>query len=207
MSNGRSSCTPTCPRTRRTSACGGRSNTSCGSTQTIPTPPGTSAWRRSRIPPTEEVFTTPDPERTEGTVTSTKPLVLRDGTIIRGLRVRFEGGSAVEVEADEGGAALRSQLDVDAEARRLGELALVDNEGRIGPLGTIFYDTLLDENAASHLAFGSGFPFLVGDEHASRVNESDTHLDFMIGSPELDVDGITLDGERVSILRGGSWQI
>jgi|SRR5579862_1832847 len=157
--------------------------------------------------PSEEVFTTPDPERTEGTVTSTKPLVLRDGTIIRGLRVRFEGGSAVEVEADEGGAALRSQLDVDAEARRLGELALVDNEGRIGPLGTIFYDTLLDENAASHLAFGSGFPFLVGDEHASRVNESDTHLDFMIGSPELDVDGITLDGERVSILRGGSWQI
>src|SRR5579862_1125109 len=82
--------------------------------------------------PTEEVFTTPDPVRTEGTVRSTKPLVLRDGTVIRGLRVRFEGGSAVELDADEGAAALRSQLAVDREALRLGELALVDNQGRIG---------------------------------------------------------------------------
>src|SRR5439155_13876517 len=122
--------------------------------------------------PTEEVFTTPDPVRTAGKVASTKPLVLRDGTIIRGLRVAFEDGVATKVEADENGEALRSQLTLDEQALRLGELALVDRQGRIGPLGTVFYDTLLDENAASHIAFGSGFPFLVDDEYAGCVNES-----------------------------------
>jgi aminopeptidase len=157
--------------------------------------------------PTEEVFTTPDPARTSGRVTSTKPLVLRDGTIIRGLRVRFEDGVAVEVEADENAGALRSQLAFDDDALRLGELALVDRAGRIGPLGTVFYDTLLDENAASHVAFGSGFPFLVDDEYVERVNESGIHIDFMIGSPELEVDGVTADGERVPVLRQGNWQI
>jgi aminopeptidase len=168
--------------------------------------------RRDGLPhianlPTEEIFTSPDPERTEGHVTATKPLVLRDGTVISGLRVRFEGGSAVEVEADEGGAALRSQLAVDAGALRLGELALVDDQGRIGPLGTVFYDTLLDENAASHIAFGSGFPFSASEENRGRVNDSGTHIDFMVGSPELDVDGITPGGERVPVLRGGAWQV
>jgi aminopeptidase len=156
--------------------------------------------------PTEEVFTTPDPLRTEGHVTSTKPLVLQDGTIVRGLRVRFEGGTAVEVDADENAEALRSRLAADEGSLRLGELALVDRQGRIGPLGTVFYDTLLDENAASHIAFGSGFPFLVEDEDADRVNESSTHIDFMIGSPELEVDGVTADGARVPILREGDWQ-
>jgi aminopeptidase len=157
--------------------------------------------------PTEEIFTSPDPERTEGHVTSTKPLVLRDGTVIRGLRVRFEGGSAVEIEADEGAAALRSQVSVDPEGLRLGELALVDNQGRIGPLGTVFYDTLLDENAASHIALGSGFPFAIDEDARDRVNHSGTHIDFMIGSPEVDVDGVTASGERVPVLRGGSWQL
>jgi aminopeptidase len=157
--------------------------------------------------PTEEVFTTPDPQRTSGRVASTKPLVLRDGTIIRGLRVRFEDGVAVEVEADENGAALRSQLAIDDAALRLGELALVDGAGRIGPLGTVFYDTLLDENASSHIAFGSGFPFLVQGDDVARVNDSGTHIDFMIGSPELEVDGVTADGERVPVLRNGNWQI
>jgi aminopeptidase len=157
--------------------------------------------------PTEEVFTTPDPQRTSGHVTSTKPLVLRDGTIIRGLRVRFEDGVAIEIEADENAAALRSQLALDDDALRLGELALVDGAGRIGPLGTVFYDTLLDENAASHIAFGNGFPFLVEDDDVARVNESGIHIDFMIGSPELEVDGVTADGERVPVLRGGNWQI
>jgi aminopeptidase len=157
--------------------------------------------------PTEEVFTTPDPLRTEGHVTSTKPLVLDDGTIVRGLRVRFEGGTAVEVEADEHAEALRARLAVDAGGVRLGELALVDRQGRIGPLGTVFYDTLLDENAASHIAFGSGFPFLVEDEDLPRVNESRTHIDFMIGSPELEVDGIAANGERVPVMRGGDWQL
>ncbi len=157
--------------------------------------------------PTEEVFTTPDPLRTEGTVTATKPLVLQDGTIVRGLRVRFENGTAVEIDADEGADALRSRLSIDDGARRLGELALVDRQGRIGPLGTVFYDTLLDENAASHIAFGTGFPFLVEGDDVERVNESGTHIDFMIGSPALEVDGVTKDGERVPVLRGGDWQL
>jgi aminopeptidase len=157
--------------------------------------------------PTEEVFTTPDPKRTSGHVTSTKPLVLRDGTIIRGLRVRFEDGRAVEVDADENAEALRAQLTIDEGALRLGELALVDRHGRIGPLDTVFYDTLLDENAASHIALGSGFPFLVDESEAERVNSSGTHLDFMIGSPELEVDGVGANGERVPVLRGGDWQI
>jgi aminopeptidase len=157
--------------------------------------------------PTEEVFTTPDPLRTEGYVTSTRPLVLRDGTIVRGLRVRFEGGTAVEIEANENGGVLRSLLEIDEGARRLGELALVDRHGRIGPLGTVFYNTLLDENAASHIAFGSGFRFAVGEEDLPNVNQSAQHIDFMIGSPELEVDGITADGERVPVLRSGDWQI
>ena len=157
--------------------------------------------------PTEEVFTTPDPLRTEGHVTATRPLVLRDGTIISGLRVRFEGGTAVEIDADQNVEALRSQLAIDEGALRLGELALVDREGRIGPLDTVFFNTLLDENAASHIAFGSGFPFLVDDEDKGRVNLSGTHVDFMIGSPELDVDGVTAAGDRVPVLRNGSWQI
>jgi aminopeptidase len=157
--------------------------------------------------PTEEVFTTPDPLRTEGHVTATKPLVLRDGTIVRGLRVRFEGGVAVEIDADENGDALKGLLEIDEGAKRLGELALVDRHGRIGPLGTVFYNTLLDENAASHIAFGGGFAFLVDDDVVPRVNESAQHIDFMIGSPELDVDGMTAAGERVAVLRNGDWQV
>jgi len=157
--------------------------------------------------PTEEVFTTPDPLRTEGHVTSTMPLVLGDGTIIRGLKVRFEAGKAVEITADENAEALRAKLAVDDGGVHLGELALVDRHGRIGPLDTVFYDTLLDENARSHIALGSGFEFLVEDDDVARVNRSATHVDFMIGSPELEVDGVTADGERVPLLRGGDWQI
>ena len=157
--------------------------------------------------PTEEVFTTPDPARVDGHVTSTKPLALSDGTIVRGLRVRFEDGVAVEIEADENGGALRALLEIDEGAHRLGELALVDRHGRIGPLGTVFYNTLLDENAASHIAFGAGFPFLVDEEQAPRVNDSGQHVDFMVGSPELLLDGVTAAGERVPVLRSGEWQI
>jgi aminopeptidase len=157
--------------------------------------------------PTEEVFTTPDPERTTGHVTATKPLVFRDGTIVRGLRVRFENGRAVEIEADENAGALRSQMELDEGAARLGELALVDREGRIGPLETIFYDTLLDENPASHIALGNGFEFLVDERDAPRVNQSGMHVDFMIGSNELEVTGVTSAGDRVPILRGGMWRI
>ncbi|MGE5691195.1 MAG: aminopeptidase, partial [Pseudomonadota bacterium] len=156
----------------------------------------TSRWNHTRFAtvdghphhpnvPSEEVFTSPDPTRAEGWVESTKPLVLADGSVIRGLRVRFEDGRAVEIEADEGGETLRTRVDVDEGGRRLGEVALVDREGRIGPLGTIFYDTLLDENAASHLALGAGFPWAVGDADEANVNESAVHVDFMIGSDEV----------------------
>ncbi len=157
--------------------------------------------------PTEEVFTTPDPARTEGHVASTKPLMLRDGSIITGLRVRFEQGRAVEISADARADSLRAQLSVDDGGFRLGELALVDRGGRIGPLGTVFFDTLLDENAASHIALGNGFSFLVGEDDVGRINRSGTHVDFMVGSPELEVDGLTASGDRVAVLRGGDWQI
>jgi aminopeptidase len=157
--------------------------------------------------PTEEVFTAPDPQRAEGHVTSTKPLVLKDGTIVRGLKVRFEGGRAVEIEADQNGAALRAKLELDDGATRLGELALVDREGRIGRLETVFYDTLLDENAASHIALGTAYPFSVAEADRERINRSGIHIDFMVGSPELEVTGVTRAGERVPVLRGGDWQI
>ena len=157
--------------------------------------------------PSEEIFTTPDPRRTSGQVTATRPLVLADGTIIRGIRVRFEGGVAVEIDADENVEALRGLTGVDAGARRLGELALVDGEGRIGPLDTVFYNTLLDENASSHIALGNGFPFLVEDIDRDRANVSAQHIDFMIGSAELDVDGVTAQGERIPVLRDLAWQI
>ena len=157
--------------------------------------------------PTEEVFTTPDPERTEGTVTSTKPLVLTDGTVVRDLVVRFEAGRVAEMRASEGGETLATIARTDDGAGRLGEVALVDREGRIGELGTIFYDTLLDENAASHIALGQGFPFLLDDGDQSRSNTSEIHIDFMIGSNDLSVTGITADGERVPVLVDGRWQI
>jgi aminopeptidase len=158
--------------------------------------------------PSEEIFTTPDPLRADGHVTATKPLVLKDGSIIRGLRVRFEGGVAVAIDADENGEVLVSHLGIDEGGTRLGELALVDGQGRIGPLGTVFYTTLLDENAASHIALGSAYEFAVtDDDDRARANSSETHVDFMIGSPALDVTGITRGGERVPLLRGGVWQI
>lgn len=158
--------------------------------------------------PTEEVFAAPDPARVEGHVTATKPLALLGGAIIHGLRVRFEGGRAVEIEADDNGAALRHLVQIDEGATRLGELALVDRSGRVGPLGTVFYHALLDENAASHIALGSAYSFVVEEEaERLRANTSALHIDFMIGSPELDVTGITVSGERVPVLRGGDWQL
>ncbi len=157
--------------------------------------------------PTEEVFTTPDPDRVDGHVSATMPLELY-GSYMNGIRIEFEGGRAVKVDADEGADALRATVAKDDGASRLGEIALVDKEGRIGPLRTVFYETLLDENAASHIALGNAYTFPVEDEaDRERVNKSGIHVDFMIGSNELDVDGITRDGDRVPVLRGGSWQI
>ncbi|HEX8122819.1 MAG TPA: aminopeptidase [Solirubrobacteraceae bacterium] len=156
--------------------------------------------------PSEEVFTTPDPERVDGHVRSTKPLELH-GTIIRDLRVRFEGGRAVAFEG-ENADALAGHAQRDDGASRLGEVALVDGEGRIGPLDTVFFDTLLDENAASHIALGSAYTFTVDDEaDRPRANTSDIHIDFMIGAPDVNVTGVTRDGDRVPVLVGGRWQI
>jgi aminopeptidase len=156
--------------------------------------------------PSEEIFTTPDPARVEGHVRSTKPLVA-GGTIIRGLRARFEAGRAVLIEADEGGELLAQYAQRDEGACRLGEVALVDRAGRIGPLDTVFYDTLIDENAASHIALGSAYEFTVSEQDFGRINRSQIHIDFMIGSPEVDVTGIAEGGDRMPVLRGGDWQI
>jgi aminopeptidase len=158
--------------------------------------------------PTEEVFTSPDPARVDGHVTASKPLVLVDGTVVRDLHVRFENGRAVQLDASTAQETMRTIITRDEGAARLGEVALVDDEGRIGALDTVFYDTLLDENAASHIAFGRAFPFLAADdESAARLNESDIHIDFMIGSLDLTVTGVTADGERVPVLAGGKWRV
>jgi aminopeptidase len=157
--------------------------------------------------PTEEVFTTPDPERTHGVVTSTKPLLV-SGATISGLRIRFEGGRAVQVDADEGAELMRELVARDEHANRLGEVALVDSSGRIGRSGLVFHDTLFDENAASHIAVGGGFPHLTDDEQtAARVNASGIHTDFMIGGPEIDVTGTTRDGRELPVLMHQDWAL
>jgi aminopeptidase len=177
-----------------------------------------SQWRCARLEtidgiahapnlPTEEVFTTPDPTRVQGVVTSTKPL-FQSVAVITGLKVRFEAGRAVQIDADEGAGVLRTLGERDDGALRLGEVALVDNESRIGQLGTVFYDTLLDENAASHIALGHGLDFAIEDPaDRERINTSQLHIDFMIGSGEVSVTGVTAAGDEVPLLRGGAWQI
>jgi aminopeptidase len=157
--------------------------------------------------PSEETFTTPDPTRVDGHVSSTKPLELY-GTVIRGIRVEFVGGRAVRIDADENAETLRRACARDDGGTLLGELALVDGGGRIGPLETVFYDTLIDENAASHIALGSGYALGVRDENDKRqVNKSQIHIDFMIGSSAVSVDGITADGGHIPVLRDGKWQV
>jgi aminopeptidase len=157
--------------------------------------------------PTEELFTTPDPERTEGVVASTKPLDI-GGSLVTGLRIRFERGRAVEIEADSNAEALRARCATDDGASRLGEVALVDGESRIGRLGRTFFSTLLDENAASHLALGDAYSVPVGDPaDLPRINESEIHVDFMIGSDEVTVSGVTRGGDEVALLVGGAWQV
>jgi aminopeptidase len=163
--------------------------------------------RHSPNIPTEELFTTPDPERVDGHVTATMPLEL-SGSIITGIRVEFEGGRATKIDADEGADALRAAAAHDDGASRLGEIALVDGAGRIGPLGRVYYDTLIDENAATHIALGDGYDHPVEDPaEKARVNKSRVHVDFMIGSLDLAVDGITADGAAVPVLREGAWQV
>jgi len=156
--------------------------------------------------PSEEIFTSPDPERTEGVVRSTKPLVL-GGSIVRGLEVEFRAGRAVRIEAEENAEVLRGYAARDEGAARLGEVALVDGQGRIGALETVFFDTLLDENAASHIALGAAFAFAVDGPDRERLNSSAIHVDFMIGGPDVDVIGLTADGAEVPVLRDGVWHV
>ncbi|MFZ0342557.1 MAG: aminopeptidase [Gaiellaceae bacterium] len=157
--------------------------------------------------PTEELFTTPDPERTEGVVASTKPLDI-GGSLVTGLRIRFAGGRAVEIEADENAETLRERCATDEGAARLGEVALVDGKSRIGRLGRTFFNTLLDENSASHLALGDGYSHPIADPaDLPRINESQIHVDFMIGSDDVTVSGVTRGGDEIPLLVGGEWRI
>src|SRR3954454_6033344 len=156
--------------------------------------------------PSEEIFTAPDPLRAEGVVRATKPLVL-GGSIIRGLEVEFRDGRAVRIDADENAEVLRSYAQRDENANRLGETALVDGDGRIGALDTVFFDTLLDENAASHIALGHAYQMCVEGSDVEKVNDSTIHVDFMIGSPEVRVLGLDADGNETPVLVQGAWQV
>ena len=162
--------------------------------------------------PTEEVFTTPHKDRVEGTVTSTKPLS-HQGTMIEGIKVRFEGGRVVEVKVDRGQEVLQRMIDTDDGARRLGEVALVPHSSPIAQSGLLFSNTLFDENAACHIALGQAYSTCLKNgeklnpEELAKLgaNESLIHVDWMIGSGKMDVDGITATGEAEPQIRQGEW--
>jgi len=156
--------------------------------------------------PTEEVFTTPDARRTEGYVRSTRPLALY-GRIVRGLQVRFEQGRIVDIKADEGAEVIEGQLATDERAPYLGEVALVDGTSRIGETNETFFETLYDENATCHVAYGSAYTEAVEGEPGEGVNDSTVHTDFMVGGPEVDVDAVLRDGTVVPLLRNDVWQL
>jgi aminopeptidase len=156
--------------------------------------------------PTEEVFTTPDSRRTEGVVRSTRPLVL-NGKVVRGLEMRFEAGRIVDVQADEGADVIRGELQTDERAAYLGEVSLVDGTSRIGQTGLIFWDTLFDENATCHIAYGAAYAEAVDGGIIDGVNVSTVHTDFMIGGPDVAVDAVTRDGRTVPLLRDDAWQL
>jgi aminopeptidase len=156
--------------------------------------------------PTEEVFTSPDAQRTEGTIRSTVPLPM-GGQIVRGLELTFEQGRAVRVEAESGADIIRSHFETIENADRLGEVALVTRESRVGQSNTIFYDPLFDENATCHVAYGTAFPFLLDGEPDERFNLANMHVDFMVGGPELEVDAVLADGTEVPLIRDEEWQL
>ncbi len=162
--------------------------------------------------PTEEVFTTPHRDRVSGVVRSTKPLS-HNGTLIENIAVRFENGRIVEATATRGADVFNRLLDTDAGARHIGEVALVPHSSPISQSGILFYNTLFDENAASHIALGQcyadcfvGGTKLSPDEIVQRGgNSSLIHVDWMIGSGEIDIDGIAADGSRTPVMRKGEW--
>ena len=162
--------------------------------------------------PTEEVFTTPHAQRVEGRVRSTKPLSYQ-GTLIEDIAVRFEGGRIVEATASRGAEVLNKVLDTDEGARRLGEVALVPHSSPISASNILFYNTLFDENASCHIALGQCYSkcFVGGDKltpeqiAAQGGNKSFIHIDWMIGSDQIDIDGVHADGRRVPVFRKGEW--
>jgi len=162
--------------------------------------------------PTEEVFTTPDRHRVEGTVRMTKPVLMTGGALVEGLRLRFERGRAVEVDADTNADAVRAQLALDEGASRLGEVALVDGSSPVGRSGIVFGDILLDENATSHVAWGQAYNVTVPDlpetpaeQERLGFNLSDVHQDAMVGGPEVNIDGLEPGGSAVPIMRDDAW--
>lgn len=162
--------------------------------------------------PTEEVFTAPDSRRVDGYVSSTKPLSYA-GTIISGMKFTFKDGKVVHFSAEQGEEALKNLLAIDEGAKHLGEVALVPDPSPISQSGLIFYNTLFDENASNHLAFGSAYAFnLQGGTEMSEeelaeagLNRSQTHVDFMVGSDKMNIDGIKEDGTIVPVFRNGDW--
>ncbi|HKD61683.1 MAG TPA: aminopeptidase [Terracidiphilus sp.] len=162
--------------------------------------------------PTEEVFSMPHKDRADGTVTATKPLS-HQGTMIEGIHVRFEKGRIVEAHASRGEEVLRKLIDTDDGARRLGEVALVPHSSPIASSGMVFLNTLFDENAASHIALGQSYSSTMHDGDklskeelaAKGANESLIHVDWMIGSGKLDIDGVTATGALEPLMRSGEW--
>jgi aminopeptidase len=162
--------------------------------------------------PTEEVFTTPHKDRADGTVTSTKPLSYQ-GTLIEGIQCRFEKGRIVEAHASRGEEVLQKMIDTDEGARRLGEVALVPHSSPIAHSGLTFLNTLFDENAASHIALGQAYTSCLRDGDklspeqlaAKGANDSLIHVDWMIGSGKLDIDGVTAKGSEEPLMRQGEW--